>query len=499
MVVEFNTPEWVKDAVFYQIFPDRFASSKRIEKPNNLESWDSPPTPQGFKGGDLLGIAEHLGYLSDLGITAIYLNPIFQSASNHRYHTHDYYQVDPILGGDRAFRKLLREAHRRDIRVILDGVFNHASRGFFQFHHVVECGESSPYIDWFEIESYPVLAYPFQGDKANYRCWWDLPALPEFNTDHPQVRDYLFGVARYWLEQGIDGWRLDVPLCIEDDTFWQEFRQVVKSVNPEAYIVGEIVTEAQHWLQGDQFDGVMNYQFTQACLGFFAGVKIDRHLEHNLMGLPETKVLDAQSFARRVAELLEIYPRQAVLAQLNLLGSHDMPRFLSLAGGDLSALRLATLFQMTYPGAPCIYYGDEIGMTGGRDPGCRSSMLWGKGKVSGSPGRFTPHSSWDLELREYFKKCISLRRSHPALRRGEFISLYANGGIYAYLRRLDGDNCVIILNTDNTSYALDIPVHDYLHEGSHLENLIGGGVARVIDGKLTRLALPPRSGIVFSG
>jgi cyclomaltodextrinase / maltogenic alpha-amylase / neopullulanase len=498
MVVEFNTPEWVQDAVFYQIFPDRFASSQRVEKPSNLEAWESPPTMHGFKGGDLLGISEHLAYLNDLGITAIYLNPIFQSASNHRYHTHDYYQVDPILGGNQAFKKLLHEAHRRDIKIILDGVFNHASRGFFQFHHIMECGKSSPYTDWFEVQSYPVLAYPTSGDTANYRCWADLPALPEFNIANPQVRNYLFGVAQYWLEQGIDGWRLDVPFCIDDDSFWIEFRQIVKAVNPQAYIVGEIVTEAQRWLQGDQFDAVMNYQFTQACLGFFAGEKIERKLEDGLMGLPETKVLDAQSFSKRVEELLSIYPRQAALAQLNLLDSHDMPRFLSLAGGDQSALRLATLFQMTYPGAPCIYYGDELGMTGSRDPGCRRSMLWGGKRISGSPGRFSPHPSWDMDLRAYFKKCIALRHSHPALRCGEFISLYAEGRVYAYLRQLGGDICVVILNAGNTSYALDIPVKDYLPEGAHLENQIGAGVARVVGGKISRLALPPRSGIVFS-
>ena len=498
MVVEFNTPEWVKDAVFYQIFPDRFASSERLEKPGNLEPWDSPPTPHGFKGGDLLGIAEHLGYLSDLGITAIYLNPIFQSASNHRYHTHDYYQVDPLLGGNRAFQKLLREAHRRDIKVVLDGVFNHASRGFFQFNHILECGASSPYIDWFEVESYPVIAYSSSGRGVNYRCWADLPALPEFNTDNPQVRKYLLDIASYWLKQGIDGWRLDVPNCIEDDSFWQEFRQVVKSINPQAYIVGEIVTEAQQWLQGDQFDAVMNYQFTQACLGFFAGNNIDRNLESRMMGLPATRVLDAPSFARRVEELLEIYPSQVAFSQLNLLDSHDMPRFLSLAGNDQAALRLATLFQMTYPGAPCIYYGDEVGMKGGRDPDCRRSMLWGKERVSGSPGRFTPHPSWEVDLRKFIKTCIAMRRSHPALRRGEFISLFAEGGVYAHLRQFDGEICVTVLNTGNKSYALDIPIRGYLPDGTHLENLTGSGVARVIDGKITRLALAPRSGLVLS-
>src|SRR5450756_211036 len=186
MAIECVTPEWVKDAVFYQIFPDRFATSRRVRKPNNLEAWDAAPTRHGFKGGDLLGVSEHLDYLQDLGITAIYFNPIFQSASNHRYHTHDYYQVDPILGGNPAFFELLENAHRHNIRIILDGVFNHASRGFFQFNHILECGSQSPYLDWFDVKGFPMHAYE---GKPNYRCWANLADLPEFNTRNPQVRD----------------------------------------------------------------------------------------------------------------------------------------------------------------------------------------------------------------------------------------------------------------------------------------------------------------------
>jgi cyclomaltodextrinase len=228
---EFSTPSWVKNALFYQIFPDRFASSSKVIKPGNLEPWEAPPTRQGFKGGDLLGVLEHLDYLEDLGITALYFNPVFQSASNHRYHTHDYYQVDPLLGGNEALRQLLDAAHSHGIRIVLDGVFNHASRGFFQFNHILEVGEKSPYINWFDIKGFPLNAY---NGKPNYRCWANLADLPEFNTANPQVREFIFGVARYWLEQGIDGWRLDVPFCIDDDSFWKEFRQVVKSTNPEA-------------------------------------------------------------------------------------------------------------------------------------------------------------------------------------------------------------------------------------------------------------------------
>lgn len=289
------TPEWVKDAIFYQIFPDRFAKSKRVpEKGLNLETWDSPPTIFGFKGGDLLGVAERLDYLRDLGITALYFNPVFASAANHRYHTYDYYNVDPLLGGNDALRELLEAAHARGIRVVLDGVFNHASRGFWQFHHTLENGAGSPYVDWFHFNPGRLYgkkhfgAYPNRWEQfllrkrrdscavIGYKCWWDLPALPKFNTQTPAVREFIFEVAEHWIKFGIDGWRLDVPAEIDDDSFWQEFRRRVKAINPEAYIVGEIWEESQRWLQGDQFDAVMNYLVTIASLGFFTGKHLDQ-------------------------------------------------------------------------------------------------------------------------------------------------------------------------------------------------------------------------------
>lgn len=217
----FTTPEWVQHAVFYQIFPDRFASSSRVEKPGNLEAWDAAPTIHGFKGGDLLGIVEKLDYLQDLGITAIYMTPIFQSACNHRYHTHDYTLVDPLLGGNAALRELIDEAHRRNIRIVLDGVFNHASRGFFQFNHILETEGQSPYIDWFTVRSFPLNAY---WGNPNYKCWVDLAALPTFNHANPQVRRFIMDIARRWVDFGIDGWRLDVPFEVHEPGFWEEFR-----------------------------------------------------------------------------------------------------------------------------------------------------------------------------------------------------------------------------------------------------------------------------------
>jgi cyclomaltodextrinase len=484
---QFQTPEWVKHAVFYQIFPDRFATSSEVPKPDHLEPWDTDPSMYGFKGGDLRGVVEHLDYLQELGVTAIYFNPIFQAACNHRYHTHDYFQIDPILGGQQAFDLLLAEAHQRGIRVVLDGVFNHASRGFFQFNHILENGPDSPYINWFNLHGFPLNAY--QGEP-NYDCWVGLAALPKLNTDHPAVRQFIFDVARYWLEQGIDGWRLDVPFEIDDDGFWQEFRKVVKTTNPEAYLVAEIPWEALRWLQGDQFDAVMNYQFTQACLGFFGAGQIDWEVEANMMGLPKVQELDGQAFLDRAGQLLAIYPTPAALVQLNLLSSHDMPRFASLVGKDRQVFRLATLFQMTYPGAPCIYYGDEIGMDQGQSEypeASRYTFNWDK-------------ATWDQELLADIGAFIRLRQAYPALRTGEFVPLRAQGQAIAYLRRLEGDAqpVLVVINADPDQVAnlnLELP-ESVASIGSWLD-LISQATLQADRGRLKVTALQPRRAQIF--
>lgn len=346
-----HTPDWVKDAIFYQIFPDRFAQSTRVQKPTNIEPWPEPPTTQGYKGGDLLGIVERLDYIQDLGITAIYLNPIFQSACNHRYHTHDYYQVDPLLGGNAALRELVDEAHNRGIAVVLDGVFNHASRGFFQFNDILENGPHSAWLDWFTVEDWPLA--PYDGSKpANYDSWVGNRALPNFNTDNPQVREYIMQIAEYWLrEYDIDGWRLDVPAEISTPGFWEEFRQRVQAVNPEAYIVGEIWEVAPDWLKGDRFDALMNYPLTSAIVAFTAGERVSRPLAGNRSYQPYP-ALDAADYAAQIQQLLDSYDWEITQAQLNLLDSHDTPRILSLVQGDKRSVILATLLQMSFPGAP---------------------------------------------------------------------------------------------------------------------------------------------------
>jgi neopullulanase len=493
-------PDWVQDAIFYQIFPDRFAKSTRNPSTHlPLESWDTPPSSHGFKGGDLYGIAENLDYLKDLGITALYLNPIFASASNHRYHAYDYYAIDPLLGGQPAFLELLEKAHKNNIRIVLDGVFNHSSRGFWQFHHVLECGDSSPYRDWFLFDperlkgkkhwgAYPgpqeirALQYEDSITAIGYRGWWNLPALPKFNTSSPAVREFLFGVAEYWIKLGVDGWRLDVPTEINDDSFWQEFRRRVRAINPEAYIVGEIWHEAHRWLQGDQFDAIMNYDVTKPMLAFFPGNHLERrvlHQQSNYHGIQST--IDAHEFANRIDHNLGLYRRDITYAQLNSLDTHDTPRFLSCAGGDKEALCLAFLFLLTYPGAPCIYYGDEIGLDGEHDPDCRKSFPW-------------EESKWDKGLRSYVKELIALRRKYAALRRGDFRRLWSANGTYAFSRSLEGSTFVMALNASGT----DSEVAVNYEEGMKWPEVIFGEASNISisEGRL-RFRIPPRCGAML--
>lgn len=465
-----DPPAWVADAIFYQIFPDRFASSARAEKPGPLEAWDAPPTTHGFKGGDLLGIVEHLDYLQGLGITALYLTPIFSSASNHRYHTYDYYQVDPLLGGDDALRELIDACHARGMRVVLDGVFNHSGRGFWPFHHIVETGGSSPYVDWFYTDAAALASgrqlrpYPSaeeeremarsatagqhrQGDVTlnhlGYRAWWDLSALPKLNTNNPHMREHLMRAAEHWLRFGIDGWRLDVAEEI-DAGFWREFRQRVRAINPEAYIVAEIWREKPEWVSGDTFDATMNYPLTEALLSFTAGHRLDMSLVSRQHEYREfVRPIDGPTLAGALKHLVSMYRPQTISAQLNLLGSHDTPRFVSLASGDRQSLRLATLAVMTLPGAPCIYYGDEIGMEGREDPDNRRAFPWDQ-------------SRWDQKLLDLVRAATALRSQHAFLRTGPFQALAAIGQAVVYGRGEGNDGAIVVLNAGDEGARLTV-------------------------------------------
>ena len=389
-------PSWTKDAIFYQIFPDRFCRSERYKAIGKFVPWDSLPTRENMFGGNLAGIIDKLEYIASLGVNAIYLCPIFKSNSNHRYHTVDYFEIDPVLGTLKDFDKLVKKAHKLGLRVILDGVFNHCSRGFFQFNSLMELGKNSPYVDWFHVHGWPLHAY---SGKPNYDCWWGFPALPKFNTDNPDVREYLFSVGEYWMKRGIDGWRLDVPNEIDDDSFWQEFRRRIKAINPEAYIVGEIWNEPSRWLKGDQFDGVMNYPLRRAVLAY----------------LFDEKPINLAEFAKR---LRDAFPKDRFGVPMNLLGSHDTIRLATLPCSNLQRVKLALAILFFLPGAPCVYYGDEIGMEGGKDPDNRRTFPWGML----SDGRRSP-------IFRFLNELITLRNEERVLRDGKLEIAYHAGNL----------------------------------------------------------------------
>jgi cyclomaltodextrinase / maltogenic alpha-amylase / neopullulanase len=488
-----DTPDWVRDAVFYQIFPDRFARSERLAAAGPYEPWDAPPTHHGFKGGDLYGVAERLPELADLGVTALYLTPIFSSAANHRYHAYDYLAVDPILGGDSALRELLDRAHERGMRVVLDGVFNHCGRGFWPFDHVLENGSDSPYVDWFHLDPEVLSgvsrlnAYPDHGPEAStaeprlgYRAWWGLPALPKINTDHPAAREYLLTVAEYWLRFGIDGWRLDVPTEIDDRAFWQEFRRRCRAVNPEAYLVGEIWDEAPEWLEGDRFDALMNYPLGTAILGFVG----DGHLDTDVIRRHDSyrrmiQRLDGPAFAGRLERLMTNYDPAIVAVQLNLIGSHDAPRALTVLGGDRAALRLAMLLQATLPGAPCTYYGDEIAMEGDHDPDCRRAFP-------------ADPSAGDREVRAFVQAVNAARHRHVALRRGTVDILVAADQAVVYRREADGRRAIVALNAGAAPTSLSLGADaGRTYRPLELPGLTRGTWLSDV------LTLPPQSGLVL--
>ncbi len=483
--MQIQTPDWVKHAVFYQIFPDRFAKSqephKRVLKTVSWEEWDEMPTLQGYKGGDLWGVLEQLDYLQSLGINAIYFTPIFQSASNHRYHTHDYYQIDPMLGGNDAFKDLLSACHDRNIKVVLDGVFNHSSRGFFFFHDVLENGPHSPWVDWFKIHGWPLS--PYNGEfPANYEGWADNRALPVFNHDNPEVREYIMEIAEYWIKLGIDGWRLDVPFEVKSPGFWQEFRTRVKAINPEAYIVGEVWEDSREWLDGTQFDGVMNYLFAAPTIAFAAGERVDMAQVQDRSYHPYPPLFAAE-YRDKIQSLLQLYPWEIQLTQLNLLASHDTARLISIAGGDRSSVELSTLLLLTFPGAPSIYYGDEVGLPGRLDPDSRRG--------------FPLESQWERDVLDYHRQLISIRHNYPALRTGSYKVIYAQGTLYIFARILDAEELIIAVNAGTAEVTATIKVEALTSQPSKV--LYGAGEISWSDKKHSlTINVPSRSGSIFS-
>lgn len=464
-----SVPLWVRDTIFYQIFPDRFCNGDTSNDPENVQKWGSKPTIVDFQGGDLAGISEKMDYLLDLGINAIYLNPIFLSTSTHRYDTVDYFQIDYKLGDKEDFSRLIEKAHQNNIRVILDGVFNHTGRGFFAFNDILDNGAHSPYRNWYHIHKFPVDAYS-PGDAVDYDGWWRYKSLPKLNTDHKPVRDYLFRVGEYWINEGIDGWRLDVPNEIDDDEFWGEFRYRVKRINPEAWIMGEIWEADPRWLDDSHFDSLMNYPLRDVIIGFL------------------NQTLPVAQVKLKIDQLLKLYPQENVYAMYNLLGSHDTERIFTVLKEDLRLVKMAFLFVFSFPGAPAIYYGDEIGITGSKDPDCRKAFLW-------------EPTAWNEDLRNWVNNLIQVRKAFPALREGTLIHLNTDQAkkIYGFIRILDKQIFISVFNIDSAFVDFELDGRELpLTPGHWLSNLLGSEKFVVQANNLVHLSLPPKTAFLLT-
>lgn len=444
----FQAPEWVKDTIWYQIFPERFANGDASINPPNTLAWGSAePEVDNFFGGDFQGVIDHLDYLVDLGINGIYFTPFFKAYSNHKYDTIDYMEIDPQFGDKETFRLLVDACHERGIKVMLDAVFNHSGYYFEAFQDVLQHQEHSPYKDWFHIREFPVITEPM----PNYETFAFTNQMPKLNTGNPEVKKYLLEVAKYWIEEfNIDGWRLDVANEV-DHTFWREFRSVVKEAKADVYILGEIWHDSMPWLQGDQFDAVMNYPFTNNTIDFFSHQKIT-----------------AQQFVESIDELNHMYPLNVGEVAFNLLGSHDTPRILTVAEEKLERVKLMFLFKLSFPGTPCIYYGDEIAMSGGQDPSCRACMEWDETKQNKAFLQFT-------------KNVIALRKQHPVIANaGEFrfIAYDNEAGYVMYERISEEKRFIFVINNTAKQITIDIPevlqrqVTEYLVDGEVLQSVV---------------------------
>jgi glycosidase len=418
----FTLPDWAYDAVVYQVFPERFENGDKSNDPEGVSDWYGKVSSKTMLGGDLEGVIRRMDHIEALGANTIYLTPIFESETNHKYNIVDYYRVDPHFGDLETLRRLTSEAHRRGMRIVLDAVFNHCGTGFFAFRDLLENQEKSAYREWFDVRKFPVRVK----DYPNYASYSYFGSMPKLMTKNPEVAKYLLEVSKYWIrEADIDGWRIDVATEV-DHRFWRDFRIAVKTLKPDALIVGEIWHDAAPWLSGDQFDTTMNYPFRQAVIGFTA-----------------TGEISVTRFDEVLGELRGNYKRQAWLALWNLLGSHDTERFLYLCKGNRDMAKAGVLLLMTLPGTPMIYYGDEVGMTGGPDPDCRRGMIWDEAKQ-------------DREMLAFYRDAIGLRRRYRCLRRGDFETVYCRDDVcvYGFRRSDEAGSLDVYLNAGNEPHEI---------------------------------------------
>ena len=418
----FQVPDWAKNKVIYQIFPARFASSQNVPD----KQWYKVPADAKMDlKGDIRGIIGKLSYIRDLGVDVVYLTPIFHSKSSHKYDTIDYYAIDPSFGTEADLIEMVDKAHDLGMKVVLDGVFNHTAPEFFAFTDVREKGEESQYRHWYYLNGEPNWNGRFT--KPNYKCFSYFGGMPKVNLQNPDTAEYFTNVALYWLRKAhIDGWRLDVADEIAPN-FWRKFRSAVKREFPGALIVGEIWHYAADFLQGDQWDSVMNYPFNNAVVDFVSN-----------------QTLSASGFLNELGFLRGNYHNKVYPILWNLIGSHDTPRILHRCAEDKRRQRLAAALQLLLPGMPMIYYGDEAGMTGGKDPDCRRGMVW--------EPRYR-----DDSMTEWYKALIRVRKEHPCILEGELTQhAHDESGLITMVRQTKDERFVLVFHGKDEGVSLSL-------------------------------------------
>lgn len=414
----FEVPQWAANKVVYQIFPSRFATTQPVDK----KLWyKAPITPMDDLHGNLRGIIEHLDYIKNLGIDVVYLTPIFKSNSCHKYDTIDYYQVDPSFGTTEDLKELVQKSHERGMKVVLDAVYNHTGREFFAFQDILEKGEKSKYLDWYFIDELPPRGE--WGEIPNFKCFGYYGGMPKLNLKNPEVEKYITDVACYWIKEcDIDGWRLDVGDEISH-FFWKNFRKAIKAVKKDMLIIGEIWHYAGDFLEGDEWDTVMNYPFYL-----------------NLIDLLADEKINVSQFVQNLGYLKGRLNKKCYPLMWNLIDSHDTARFLHLCNDNKKKQHLAAAFQLLLPGMPMVYYGDEYAMPGANDPDCRRGMYWDE-------------EYQDKEMYNWYKKLMQVRKTHACIVEGEMIETIANDDedTIVMIRKNGEETIAMLFNCGNSA------------------------------------------------
>ena len=502
-------PEWVKEQVFYQIFPDRFCNGNPAisvqsgeyclrgdQKPTIAKVWGEPVSDHGkdgpseFFGGDLQGIYNKLDYLQSLGVTALYLNPIFTAPSNHKYDTTDYLNVDPHLGTNKLFAEMVEELHQRDMKIMLDAVYNHTSVDHAWFD-MYKRNSSTQEIGAYDNPTSPYRQhYQFTGNSNEYIGWNGIASLPKLNFSNPEVQDYIYAgddaVIKHWLQPpyNIDAWRFDVIHMLGEGAgalnnahYVKAFRNAAKSVNPNCYILGEHFFEASNWLQGDQEDGAMNYYgFSHPIRAFFAQKDISYHPSE----------IDAQELMAWLNEARCKLPWLNQLSQLNQLDSHDTMRFLSMVNDNANTMHLALMMLFAYVGTPCVYYGTEVDLQGGQDPDNRRCFPWERTETGYKPQTF-----------DFIKKLIALTKSSTALKSGSVQWLMAENQHFAFARTTDKECYICLINNGESEQTLHLPMWQLGIESGSLHSVLSDTKWSIKEGDVS-VILAGKEGLLVS-